>query len=121
MTREEQIREAASLYRTDGGEGARGGEEAAFEAGARWADYNPKSSWISAKERKPEPYTLVIVTYMAIDYNGEEESRWIPAFLNDNGLWVAVTYSIGNVRIVENVTHWTEVNLPKMEETENRQ
>lgn len=38
--RYQQIK-AASNYRIHEGEGVRGWEEAAFEAGARWADENP--------------------------------------------------------------------------------
>ena len=55
MTREEQIREAAK--KTTGLFSYRNGystAEDAFIAGANWADNNPKSPWISVKERLPE-------------------------------------------------------------------
>lgn len=55
MTREEQIKQASqnlkiSASRADKGMLCR----EAFEAGAKWADKNPKSPWISVEERLPE-------------------------------------------------------------------
>lgn len=41
QTRTQQIAAAAAHYRAHEGEGVRGWEEAAFEAGAHWADENP--------------------------------------------------------------------------------
>lgn len=64
MTREEQIREAAK--KTTGLFSYRNGystAEDAFVAGAKWADNNPKSPWISVEERLPDDGVLVIVAY----------------------------------------------------------
>lgn len=62
MTREEQIRKAArnliiSVSRANKATFAR----EVFEAGAKWADKNPKSPWISVEERLPEPEKEVII------------------------------------------------------------
>ena len=62
MTRKEQIREAAcnliiSVSRANRATFAR----EAFEAGAKWADKNPKSPWISVEDRLPEPEKEVII------------------------------------------------------------
>ena len=55
MTREEQIREAAkkttSLFSYRNGYST---AEDAFVAGAKWADNNPPSPWISVEDRLPE-------------------------------------------------------------------
>lgn len=64
MTREEQIRKAArnltiSVSRADKATFAR----EVFEAGAKWADKNPKSPWISVEEKLPDDGVLVIVAY----------------------------------------------------------
>lgn len=61
MAREEEIRQAASSYRTNDGEGVRGWEEATFEAGARWADEHPLSQWVSVNDRLPEKGEIVII------------------------------------------------------------
>ena len=62
MTREEQIREATrnliiSVSRANRATFAR----EVFEAGAKWADENPKSPWISVEDRLPEPEKEVII------------------------------------------------------------
>lgn len=57
--------------------------EKAFIAGAQWADDNPKSTWISVKERLPEPEKEVIVLFkdksIDIDFltdDGEKNYYW---------------------------------------------
>lgn len=62
MTRKEEIREAASSYRINDGEGVRGWEEAAFEAGARWADKHPESPWIKVRDKSDLPSPIDIET-----------------------------------------------------------
>lgn len=61
QTRTQQIAAAAAHYRAHEGEGVRGWEEAAFEAGARWADANAPSPWISVKESLPEGHEEVFI------------------------------------------------------------
>lgn len=63
MNRTEEIRQAASSYRTNDGEGVRGWEEAAFEAGAAWADTYPKSPWVSGKEKLPDAMHDVLLCH----------------------------------------------------------
>ena len=97
MTREEQIRDAAkdflceTQYMVDN-------VAMAFVEGAKWADENPKSPWISVKERLPEEHTNVIVT----DGSNVAHCR---------------KYSDGfytNVGKCCNVTHWMPIpELPK--------
>lgn len=54
MTREEQIAIASCAY------GSRG-SSVDFEVGAKWADANPKSLWISVNDRLPQQDEEVIV------------------------------------------------------------
>ena len=54
MTREEQISIASCAY------GSRG-SSIDFTAGAKWADSNPKSPWISVEEELPRQDEEVIV------------------------------------------------------------
>ena len=84
MTREELIKQASqnlkiSASRADKATFAR----EVFEAGAKWADKNPKSPWISVEERLPELGKEVIVSakdkYVDIDQlanNGEGGYYW---------------------------------------------
>ena len=53
MTREEQITIASCAY-------GRRGSSVDFEVGAKWADANPKSLWISVKDRLPKQDEEVI-------------------------------------------------------------
>lgn len=95
MKREEQIREAAK--KTTGLFSYRNGystAEDAFVAGAKWADNNPKSPWISVEDKLPDDGVLVIVAYrwisgdilyasdfFYIDYgweNNEDIVAWMP-------------------------------------------
>lgn len=103
MDRTEEIRQAASSYRTNDGEGVRGWEEAAFETGATWADEHPKSPWVSVKERLPkiadsdlfgtgEKQTMLVLTasrtgrgYSVNRWNGHE---WL--YTGDVGYWMPV-------------------------------
>ena len=102
MTREEQIREAAK--KTTGLFSYRNGystAEDAFVAGAKWADNNPKSPWISVEERLPEPEKEVIVLakdkYIDIDQlvdNGEDGCYWLK-----NNEWICRN----------KITHWMPI------------
>lgn len=115
MTREEQIREAATIaskkfrYR-DMHITAMSG----FIEGAQWADNNPKSPWISVEERLPE----------ATDKFGGSEGVLI---LDENGWRTVAMYCIpenkwylsvgaiqGDCEYPFEITHW--MSIPKLQE-----
>lgn len=84
MNREEQILAAAQEY---AGKKYRNDEDRAFaikdfQAGAQWADDNPKSPWISVEERLPENvYSDLILAqgdnYVSIGFYNPEHKIWI--------------------------------------------
>lgn len=65
MTREEQIHNQATNYgyAVAGGSTMRPPVSKAFLEGAKWADANQPSPWISVEERLPDDGVLVIVAY----------------------------------------------------------
>lgn len=107
MTRKEQIKQASqnlkiSASRADKGMLLR----KAFEAGAKWADENPKSTWISVEDRLPEPEKDVIIVnkrkYIDIDHltdNGEDGYYW---WKSDDVIWCDD----------DKITHW--MPIPKL-------
>lgn len=84
MTREEQISIASCAY------GSRG-SSIDFTAGAKWADSNPKSPWISVEEDLPcnhkellnaecqtkEVFTLKCGGFTDVDYMLKIDGKWI--------------------------------------------
>lgn len=109
MTREEQIRKAArnltiSISRADKATFAR----EVFEAGAKWADENPKSPWISVEDKLPEPEKDVIILdgrkHIDIDhltYDGEDNYIW---WKSDDTIWCED----------DEITHWMPIpELPE--------
>ena len=58
MTRNEEIRKEALNWKTDDNEFI---AQTAFEAGAKWADEHPQSSWISPSVKLPDPHEKVLV------------------------------------------------------------
>lgn len=119
MTREEQIRKVArnltiSVSRADKATFAR----EVFEAGAKWADENPKSPWISVEERLPE----------ATDEFGRSEDVLI---LDENGWRTVAMYCIpenkwylsvgaiqGDCEYPFEITHW--MPIPKLQEEDGK-
>ncbi len=107
MTREEQIREAATIaskkfrYRDMHFPAISG-----FVEGAEWADKNPKSPWISVEERLPEKDVLVIVkTGIGNCYLAAKDSVALPK--DEFMLPQLCSY-------VDGVTHWMPIpELPK--------
>lgn len=109
MTREEQIREAATIaskkyrYRDMHFPAISG-----FVEGAKWADENPKSPWISVEEGLPEVNQQVYAAipnlcgteYATLEYLGD--NRW----RQDT---TEYTYEFS-----EGVTHW--MPIPKLQE-----
>lgn len=65
MTREEQIHNQATNYgyAVAGGSTMRPPVSKAFLEGAKWADANQPSPWISVEDRLPDDGVLVIVAY----------------------------------------------------------
>lgn len=62
MEREEEINNAKNIfYKRILEEGSYYDPRDCFEEGAEWADANPKSPWISVKDRLPEQDEEVIV------------------------------------------------------------
>ncbi|MBE6320121.1 MAG: DUF551 domain-containing protein [Bacteroidales bacterium] len=109
MTREEQIREAATIaskkfrYRDMHFPAISG-----FTEGAKWADENPKSPWISVEERLPEPEKEVIILdkrkHTDIDFltdDGEGGYYW---WKSDETIWCDD----------DEITHW--MPIPKLQE-----
>lgn len=58
MARNEEIRKEALNWKTDDNEFI---AQTAFEAGAKWADEHPQSSWISPSVKLPDPHKKVLV------------------------------------------------------------
>lgn len=79
--------------------------QVAFEEGAEWADTNPKSPWISVKERLPieekdglSPKVLVLSTKNKVDFSRYDY---------DVGGWISPVLDI-------EFTHWSPIpELPK--------
>jgi hypothetical protein len=117
MTREEQIKAASSAYTKVRCPMVIGGERfnnkinsinANFVAGAKWADNNPKSPWISVKERLPEPEKEVIIL--------DKRKRIDIDFLTDDGDGGYYWWKSEDAIFSENdeITHWMPIpQLPK--------
>ena len=67
MTRKEEISQAYSKYAQEGGI-LQSNPWFAFEAGAKWADNNPKLIWHSSDEEPTENTVLVIDCNKGIKY-----------------------------------------------------
>lgn len=67
MTRKEEISQAYTKYAQEGGI-LQSNPWFAFEAGARWADNNPKFIWYSPEEEPTENKVLVIDCDKGIKY-----------------------------------------------------
>lgn len=107
MIREEQIREAASAYRINDGEGVRGWEEAAFEAGARWADAHPQ--WISVEDELPPYEEVVLVTVT----NNVDKEVWFDHRSNNPMVSKDENGFCNYTRV--KITHWMPCPQPPKE------
>lgn len=101
MTREEQIREAGIHYDDTY---CTGGIRDAFESGAEWADENPKSPWISVKDRLPEAEEMVFVSF------GDTYVKGV-GYMSDD---VEEYWYINGWGCIDDVTHW--MPIPKLQE-----
>ena len=108
MTREEQISIASCAY------GSRG-SSLDFTVGAKWADSNPKSPWISVEEDLPcnNPNNIhfgFTNTVLVID---EENNTYIAFMVKDkDNKWS--WDSADNFAFLHSITHWMPIpKLPK--------
>ena len=108
MTREEQISIASCAY------GSRG-SSIDFTVGAKWADSNPKSPWISVEEDLPcnNPNNIhfgFTNTVLVID---EENNTYIAFMVKDkDNKWS--WDSADNFAFLHSITHWMPIpKLPK--------
>ena len=108
MTREEQISIASCAY------GSRG-SSIDFTVGAKWADSNPKSPWISVEEDLPcnNPNNIhfgFTNTVLVID---DENNTYIAFMVKDkDNKWV--WDSADNFAFLHSITHWMPIpKLPK--------
>ena len=119
MTREEQIHNQATNYgyAVAGGSTMRPPVSKAFLEGAKWADANQPSPWISVEERLPSvnkdgESKMVFVRVI----NKDTKAEWIeqPAKYNINIKdWIAMDFThIGKRNGM--VTHW--MPIPKLQE-----
>lgn len=108
MTREEEITIASCAY------GSRG-SSIDFEAGAKWADANPKSPWISVENDLPCNHEDMIVLVSNL---GKDTYNVLVRF-DYGGISLAYMYCSGykeNWHWSESgiITHW--MPIPKLEE-----
>lgn len=75
MTRDKEINSAASKYIEDNsmadGYVAISNHKDSFIEGAKWADNNPKSPWISIEDDLPCNHKKLISTHINLDYEKE--------------------------------------------------
>lgn len=108
MTREDQISMASCAY------GSRG-SSIDFTVGAKWADSNPKSPWISVEDDLPcnNPNNIhfgFTNTVLVID---DENNTFIAFMVKDkDNKWV--WDSADNFAFLHHITHWMPIpELPK--------
>ena len=120
MTREEQIKAAASAYTRVRCPIVIGGERfnnkinsinANFIAGAEWADKNPKSSWISVEERLPDRHPAKFMNWskkvFVVVKRGRECCTYVDEYSHIYNTWRVFG---------DEVTHWMPIpELPKEE------
>lgn len=108
MTREEQIAIASCAYGSKG-------SSIDFEAGAKWADSNPKSPWISVKDDLPCNHEGMINVFVE---NVELRTDRVLAMPDDGIMVIAYMYKFGSWSWhwseTERITHW--MPIPKVEE-----
>ena len=118
MTREEEIRKAIdTIFPIPASATGRVHEPAlmasGFEAGAQWADDNPKSPWISVKDKLPCDDKEMVVKYEV----GLETRTKLVCVLLENG-FADMTYMYKlplcgwhwNIR--DTITHWFPLPEP---------
>lgn len=107
QTRIQQIAAAAAHYRAHEGEGVRGWEEAAFEAGARWADAHTPSPWISVKESLPKGHEDVFIHLINSVTNDFLSAVFFP--YDSTGISVPLFGTAGRFYGIEEVDYWMRI------------
>lgn len=103
MTREEQIKQAAIERGCIEGTA----EYFGFIQGARYADQNPTSPWISIEERLPEKVNKFLSDEVLVRYlRGGKEYTFVTHYDYEYQTWN-----------IPNVTHW--MPIPQIEKGEN--
>jgi hypothetical protein len=105
MTREEQIRSAASnliisASRADKGTFAKD----VFELGVKWADENPKSPWISVEERLPDRLPAKFANWSKEVFVSVKRGREYRAYV-DKYSHIYKTWGVFG----DEVTHWMPI------------
>ena len=114
MTRGEEIRKAFDTIFPIPPSLRRGYEQAlmvsGFEAGAQWADDNPKSSWISVEDDLPCNHSDLILTYNDIPFSirralviTDIHTLFLCDMKYENNIW------IWNYSTRDKVTHWMPI------------
>lgn len=116
MTRDEEVRNAIDtiipIFRSNNG---RTYEQAlmasGFEAGVKWADTHPKSTWISVKEDLPYRHKELLLSTGYHTVSVFTYKKWgacgIDSMINRSGKWEWEAWK-------ENYLYWMPIpNLPK--------
>ena len=123
MTREEEIRTAVDtivpiLPSNNGRTYEQALMATGFEAGVNWADYHPKSPWISVKEDLPCNHSDLVLTYNDIPFSTKRvlvmtdiHTLFLCDMKKDNGRgW------IWNYLTKDKITHWMPIPEPPKEQ-----
>ena len=110
MTREHEITIASCAY-------GRRGSSIDFEAGAKWADANPKSPWISVKDDLPCNHKEMAKVVIE---NADTYTDRVLAMTNEGMVTIAYMYKpnpyLWHWSETERVTHWMPIpTIPKEE------
>ena len=122
MTREEQIRNAVdTTFPIHPSEKGRNYEQSlmatGFEAGAQWADANPKSPWISVKDKLPcNEKDLIVEVFKGV----ELRTKKVGVLSIDGYIDISYMYSLPphgwHWNTNDTITHW----FPLPERPKNR-
>ena len=108
MTRENEISIASCAYGSKG-------SSIDFEAGAKWADANPKNPWISVNDDLPCNHEEMIHVVVEII---ELRTDRVLAMTDDGIIVIAYMYKFGSWTWhwseTERITHW--MPIPKFKE-----
>ena len=108
MTREDEITIASCAYGSKG-------SSIDFEAGAKWADRNPKSPWISIDDDLPCNHEDMIKVVIE---NADTYTDRVLAMTSEGMVTIAYMYKIDSWlwhwSETDRITHW--MAIPKLEE-----
>lgn len=128
MTRKEQIKKQADIYTDDASNYTEWSDdggwsdtndidlvEKAFIEGAKWADNNPISPWISVKEKLPCDEKDMVIEFLA---GIELRTKRVLVLLEDGIIGITYMYNFPphgwHWNINDVITHWFPIpELPK--------